>query len=76
MRSGAEGDAELVPAVEKANAAWTGDAETAAACIDRSLEALSHLDRNAHQAALLECWLDDLGRIVESGHAVAGYGEY
>ena len=71
-----EGDAELVPAVEKANAAWTGDAETAAACIDRSLEALSHLDRNAHQAALLECWLDDLGRIVESGHAVAGYGEY
>ncbi len=71
-----EGDPELLQAVEKARAAGSGNAETAAACIDRSLEAVAHLDRNAHQATLLECWLDDLGRIVESGHPVAGYAEY
>lgn len=74
-RSGASpvGDAELLTAVEAALVRWPGDAETAAACIERSLEALAHLDRNAHQATLLECWLDDLARILQTGHAVAAY---
>ena len=31
-----------------------------AALVDRSLEALQQIDRNANQAALVECWLDDL----------------
>jgi DNA polymerase-3 subunit delta' len=70
----AGGDAELTTAVSRAAVAKTS-AEVALACIDRSLEALSHINRNAHQATLLECWLDDLGRIVQSGHAVASYGE-
>lgn len=69
------GDTELLTAVEAALARWPGDAETAAACIERSLEALAHLDRNAHQATLLECWLDDLARIVQTGHAVAAYDQ-
>ena len=36
---------------------------TALAVLDRSLEAESQLDRNANQATLLECWLDDLAEI-------------
>ncbi len=69
------GDAELIGAVEQARAAWPGDALTAAACIDRSLATLSHIDRNAHQTTLLECWLDDLGRIVQSGQPVASFDD-
>ena len=34
--------------------------ETALAALDRCLEAEIELDRNANQATLLECWLDDL----------------
>ncbi len=37
--------------------------ETALAVLDRSLEAEIQLDRNANQATLLECWLDDLASI-------------
>jgi DNA polymerase-3 subunit delta' len=36
------------------------DADATAARIERSLEALSHIDRNANQATLLEAWLDDV----------------
>ena len=36
------------------------DPEVTAARIERCLEALSHIDRNANQATLLEAWLDDL----------------
>lgn len=38
--------------------------ETALAAIDRCLEAEIELDRNANQATLLECWLDDLAGIL------------
>lgn len=55
-------DAALLQAVRKAQAAWPGDATTAAACLDRCLDALEQIDRNANQAAAIECWLDDLGR--------------
>lgn len=74
-RAGADpiGDDELRRHVLQAAAKQPGDAETAAACIERSLEALAHVDRNAHQTTLLECWLDDLARIL-SGQPVASYG--
>jgi hypothetical protein len=65
------GDISLSRGVEHAAAAWHGDAESAAACLDRCLAALAHIDRNANQATLLECWADDLGRIVETGQPVA-----
>ena len=70
-----EGDRELRGAVETALQRFSGDAETAAACIERSLETLTHIDRNAHQTTLLECWLDDLAKIIASGHGVPSYGE-
>jgi DNA polymerase-3 subunit delta' len=37
--------------------------EAALAALDRTLEAEEQLDRNANQATLLECWLDDLAAI-------------
>jgi DNA polymerase-3 subunit delta' len=67
------GDAELMRAVDQARATWPLDLEPVAACIDRSLEALGHIDRNAHQTTLLECWLDDLSRVLETGQPVAAY---
>ena len=39
--------------------------ERALAVLDRCLEAEVALDRNANQATLLECWLDDLSKILE-----------
>jgi DNA polymerase-3 subunit delta' len=52
------GDADLCRAAS--SAAGDCDLEQVAALADRSLEALVHVDRNAHQGALVECWFDDL----------------
>ncbi|HVC94059.1 MAG TPA: DNA polymerase III subunit delta' [Pirellulales bacterium] len=57
-------DAELAGQVNASLAAWRGDAETAAACADRTLEALSHIDRNANQGAWIDGWLDDLAQLT------------
>jgi hypothetical protein len=65
----------LLQSVERAAAGWPGDGELVVACLDRSLEALAHVDRNAHQATLAECWLDDLGRTVETGQPAASFGD-
>lgn len=40
------------------------------AALDRCLVAEEELDRNANQATLIECWVDDLTRLV--GHPVPG----
>jgi DNA polymerase-3 subunit delta' len=37
--------------------------DVALAALDRTLEAEEQLDRNANQATLLECWLDDLAAL-------------
>lgn len=37
--------------------------EVALAALDRTLEAEEQLDRNANQATLVECWIDDLVRL-------------
>ena len=60
----AEGDAELQAIVERAQYAHPLDEETIARCLDRTLEALEHIDRNANQATLVECWLDDLWQLT------------
>jgi DNA polymerase-3 subunit delta' len=52
------GDADLCRAAS--SAADDFDPEQVAALAERSLEALIHVDRNAHQAALIECWFDDM----------------
>jgi DNA polymerase-3 subunit delta' len=66
------GDEPLVRAVEKAQQSGPGDVETTAACVERTLAALNHIDRNAHQTTLIECWLDDLAQTLQTGQPVAG----
>jgi hypothetical protein len=39
------------------------------------LAALAHIDRNAHQAALIECWLDELAQTVETGQPAPGFAD-
>jgi DNA polymerase-3 subunit delta' len=57
-------DSELAAQIERASATWPAGDETAAACAERCLEALGHIDRNANQAIWIEGWLDDLARLV------------
>ncbi len=66
-----EGDEPLRSAVDRVRSLWPGDTELASRCIERSFDALSHIDRNAHQATLLECWLDDLARTIDTAQSVA-----
>jgi DNA polymerase-3 subunit delta' len=64
-----EGDQILQRAVEacRRDAAGTG-AATAAACLERCLEAQGSVQANANQNTLLECWLDDLAAISRRGY--------
>ena len=60
-------DVELQAAVSVAISTGRWNESSAAASVERCLEALAHVDRNANQATLLECWLDDLARIAMNG---------
>jgi DNA polymerase III subunit delta' len=64
------GDETLRQAVAAARREWRGDAEMAADCLDRCLEALAHVQANANQATLLECWLDELAATTHSGRGM------
>ncbi|HEX3726028.1 MAG TPA: DNA polymerase III subunit delta' [Pirellulales bacterium] len=70
-----QGDDDLCGAVRRGVANTATAARASLAAVERSIEALAHIDRNAHQATLLECWLDDLARIEQGGHPVASYGD-
>ena len=61
--AGLTAETTLGNAVENARANWRGDDETAIACVDRCLEAISQVDANANQATLIESWLDDLAQL-------------
>ncbi|HQU42207.1 MAG: DNA polymerase III subunit delta' [Planctomycetia bacterium 21-64-5] len=58
------GDAELAKAVEIAATNWPAGGEDAVACVERCFDALAHIDRNANQAIWIECWVDDLSRLI------------
>lgn len=62
-------DAELRQAVQHARNAWAEDPEALIACLERTLEGLAQVDRNANQSTLIEAWLDDLARLAASGQA-------
>jgi DNA polymerase-3 subunit delta' len=53
-------DPELRGPLQAAVQHFRGDAMAAAACLERCLDALGQIDRNANQATLIEAWLDDL----------------
>lgn len=56
-------DTDLRRFVELAVARWPGDADAAAARLDRCLETAEQIDRNANQTTLIESWLDDLAAV-------------
>jgi hypothetical protein len=54
-----------------ARAWWPGDADLAADCADRCLDALVQIDRNAHPANIVYAWLDDLANLTRRSQPVA-----
>jgi hypothetical protein len=54
------GDPELREAAAGAASSWPGDAETAALRLERCLDALAHVDANAHPITVTEAWIEDL----------------
>jgi hypothetical protein len=59
----------LTQAIDAAVQAWRGDELAAAACLDRCVEAVEQIDRNAYVPTLIECWLDDLARTARCARA-------
>ena len=57
-------DETLGPYIAQAQADELGDEERAANCVERCLQALDHIDGNANQASVLECWMDDLAQMM------------
>lgn len=57
------GDRVLAGAIQKAAARWNRDIDGAAACWQRCLTAIEHVDRNANQASLLETWSADIAHL-------------
>ena len=53
-------DPELRSSLEAALQRFRGDAMVAVACLERCLDTLGQIDRNANQSTLIEAWLDDL----------------
>ncbi|MBN2216696.1 MAG: DNA polymerase III subunit delta' [Pirellulales bacterium] len=56
-------DAILAQSVKTAMQGLPFDDAALVACVERCLDALEQIDRNANQATLIECWMDDLDRI-------------
>lgn len=65
------GDRELDAACRQLTSHWLGNAECAAACIERTQAARQHVDANANLATCVDAWLDDLSRIAVSGQPAA-----
>jgi DNA polymerase III subunit delta' len=53
-------DVELQRFVQQAVETGRADPERTAVRVDRCLDAAAHIDRNANQSTLIECWADDL----------------
>jgi DNA polymerase III subunit delta' len=61
--AGVSDDATVARFVQEVQDRPPADAAGLMACIERCLDAMEEIDRNANQAALIECWMDDLDRI-------------
>jgi DNA polymerase-3 subunit delta' len=70
-----QGDDVLGGAVQQAAARDAADAPALAALADRTLVALAQIDRNAHLPTLIDCWIDDLARIEQTGQSLPAYAE-
>ncbi|MBN2022784.1 MAG: DNA polymerase III subunit [Pirellulales bacterium] len=49
---------------QPSHSAPSSGTEGVCGCLERCLDALEQVDRNAHPTTLVECWLDDLARIA------------
>lgn len=58
-----EGDPDLAKAAARGAAHWT-DADLTMLAVERCLEAHYHIGRFANQTSIVECWLDDLARLL------------
>ena len=58
--AGPSDDPDLQRYVEKAIEHASGNVTAAAARLERCLDALEQIDRNANQSTLIEAWLDGL----------------
>jgi DNA polymerase-3 subunit delta' len=56
-------DPALAQSLAAARRHWPADSDLAADCFDRTLDALAHIDRNAHPTNIIYAWLDDLARL-------------
>ena len=63
-------DEELRKYVERAAACSSADAESAAECAARCLEALEHVDRNANLNNVLDCWVDEITQSAWRGEGL------
>ncbi|HEY1601577.1 MAG TPA: DNA polymerase III subunit delta' [Pirellulales bacterium] len=73
VQAGAEPvDRQLADALSRATSSGRFEQVDVAALVDRCLEALTHIDRNANQSALLECWLDDVAQLLHAAPATRG----
>ncbi|MGI9178076.1 MAG: ATP-binding protein [Pirellulales bacterium] len=52
----AAGSPTVRPMLERAAAAWAGDIDAAAAAVDRTLDAVEAIDRNANLGILIDAW--------------------
>lgn len=64
-----EADAETQDILHRALPRWQGYWSAAAACLERCLDALEQIDRNAYATTLIECWLGDLARLASPSKA-------
>jgi len=53
-------EVELKHLIQQSIMAGQDDSKLSAVRLDRCLDAAGHIDRNANQATLIECWMDDL----------------
>lgn len=63
---GIAGDEPMRQALESMLKESTANVDLVSDCLDRSLEARTHIDRNANQTTWIEAWFDELGRRREN----------
>lgn len=64
------GDGELTRAASQAATRPLPSPECLGNCLERTVVAQGHVDRNAHHANLVECWLGDLARLLAGQRVV------
>jgi len=65
LAGAAAADARVSAEVARAAASGVFDRVDVVALVDRCLEALAHIDRNANQSALVDFWLDDVSQLSQ-----------